>query len=132
MHSQIRNEEHVTVLIVEDHAGVRQLLRDALREVAAEVWECENGAEALAAYPVHQPDIVLMDLSMPVLDGLAATRQIRHLHSSARVVIVTNYDDEDLRQAAQEAGACGYMLKHILLEIVPQLHSVLQNRFKDE
>ena len=122
----------MTVLIVEDHAGVRRLLRDALCEVAAEIWECENGAEALAAYPVHQPDIVLMDLSMPVLDGLAATQQIRHLHASARVVIVTDYDDEELRQAAWEAGACGYLLKNNLPEIVPQLRWALQNRSEDE
>ena len=132
MNSQIRNEEHVTVLIVEDHAGVRRLLRDALHEVAAEIWECENGAEALAAYPAHQPDVVLMDLTMPVLDGLSATRQIRHLHPSARIVIVTSYDDEGLRHAAREAGACGYVLKDNLLEIVPQLRWALQNRFKEE
>ncbi len=132
VNSQIRNEEHVTVLIVEDHAGVRRLLRDALREVAAQVWECENGAEALAAYPAHRPDVVLMDLSMPVLDGLAATRQIRHLHLSARIVIVTDYDDEGLRDAAREAGACGYVLKDNLLEIVPQLRRALQNRFTEE
>ena len=64
--------------------------------------------------PTGQPDIVLMDVRMPRMDGLAATRQIREFHPGARVVIVTDYDDEDLRKAAMEAGARGYVLKQNL------------------
>ena len=58
-----------------------------------------------------------MDVRMPRMDGLTATRQIRQFHPSARIVMVTDYDDEDLRSAASEAGACGYALKQNLTEL---------------
>ena len=102
------------VLIVDDNAGVRRLLRRAIFDSASHVWECADGADALAAYNDHQPDVVLMDVRMPRLDGLAALRQIRSRHPGARVVMVTDYDDDDVRNAASEAGACGYVLKQNL------------------
>jgi len=66
----------MTVLIVEDNEGVRRLLRLALSGVATMVWHCPDGADALNAYAAHRPDIVLMDVRMPHMDGLAASRQI--------------------------------------------------------
>ena len=66
----------MTVLIVEDNSGVRSLLRRALLGTACQVWECGDGADALPSYEEHRPDVVLMDIRMPRLDGLAATRQI--------------------------------------------------------
>jgi CheY-like chemotaxis protein len=116
----------MTVLIVEDNAGVRQLLRSAVAEVAADVWECSDGADALAAYTAHQPDVVLMDVRMPGMDGLAATKQILRLHPAARVMMVTDYDDEALRNAAQEACACAYVLKQDLLDLARLLRSVVE------
>jgi CheY-like chemotaxis protein len=65
----------MTVWIVEDNAGVRRLLRLALLIIASDVWECEDGGEALEPYGVHRPDIVLMDIRMPRMNGLTATRQ---------------------------------------------------------
>jgi DNA-binding NarL/FixJ family response regulator len=105
------------ILIVDDNAGMRRLLRRAVQENASAVWECSDGADALAAYAERQPDIVLMDIRMPRMDGLAAARQICQFDPSARVVMVTDYDDEDLRAAAQEAGACGYVLKQNLIAL---------------
>lgn len=102
---------------VDDNTGVRRLLRRELLDSAIAIWECADGADALAAYADRQPDIVLMDVRMPRMDGLAATRQIREFHPGARVVIVTDYDDEDLRKAALEAGARGYVLKQNLTDI---------------
>jgi DNA-binding NarL/FixJ family response regulator len=107
----------MTVLIVDDNAGVRRLLRRAVLDSAIAIWECADGAEALTAYADRQPDIVLMDIRMPRKDGLAATRQIREFHPDARVVMVTDYEDEDLRKAASEAGACGYVVKQNLTDI---------------
>jgi len=104
----------MTVLIVEDNDGIRRLLRRALFEVASNILECRDGADALDAYVRHKPDVVLMDVRMPRVDGLTATRQIRQVDPSAKVVIVTDYDDEDLRVAAVEAGACDYALKQNL------------------
>ena len=102
----------MTVLIVEDNAGIRRLLRRTLTEVASAIWECADGSDALAAYEEHRPDVVLMDFRMPRVDGLTATRQIQRFDPSARVIVVTDYEDEDLRTAALEAGACKYVLKN--------------------
>ena len=88
------------ILIVDDNAGMRRLLRRAVAEAASDIWECSDGAQALAAYADWQPDVVLMDIRMPDVDGLAATRQIRQVYPSAKVVMVTDYDDYDLRIAA--------------------------------
>jgi len=109
----------MTVLIVEDNEGVRRLLRTAVEGIAAVTWDCCDGAYALEAYLTHRPDVVLMDIRMPIMDGLAATRQILLSDPSAKVVIVTDYDDKDLRGAAREAGACGYALKRNLLDLGP-------------
>jgi len=114
----------MTVLIVDDNAGVRRLLRRAVLEAASAVWECSDGAEALAAYTDQRPDIVLMDIRMPRMDGLAATRQIREFDPGARIVMVTDYEDEDLRNAASEAGACAYALKQNLTELSGLIRSI--------
>ena len=114
----------MTVLIVDDNAGVRRLLRGVAVEVAAGVWECSDGADALAAYTAHRPSVVLMDIRMPRMDGLAAARQIMAAYPAARVVMVTDYDDDTLRAAAHEAGACAYMLKVDLLDLGALIHSV--------
>jgi len=117
------SQARMTVLIVEDNEGVRRLLRTAVEGFAAVTWDCRDGAYALEAYLKYRPDVVLMDMRMPVMDGLAATRQIVRSDPSAKVVIVTDYDDKDLRGAACEAGACGYALKRNLLDLVPLIRS---------
>jgi CheY-like chemotaxis protein len=104
----------MTVLIVEDNASVRRLLRRAVQQIATEIWECADGADALAVYSEQLPNVVLMDVRMPIMDGLAATRQIRKADPQARIIIVTDCDDEDMRAAASEAGASGYILKQDL------------------
>ena len=101
----------MTFLIVEDNAGIRRVLRRILADTARAIWECADGSEALAGYKEHRPDIVLMDLRMPHVDGLTATRQIRAYDPSARIIIVTDYLDDDMKTAALEAGACDYVLK---------------------
>ena len=112
------------ILIVEDNAGVRRLLRRAVGETAGCIVECEDGADALAAYRELQPDIVLMDIRMTRVDGLAATRQIVKAYPSARIVIVTDYDDDILRRTAKEAGASAYALKQNLTDLAQLVASV--------
>lgn len=107
----------MTILIVEDNAAVRQLTRRAIAHLVSEIYECEDGADALKAYAEHQPDLVLMDIRMPRMDGLAATRQIMQHYPNARVIVVTDYDVDDLRAAAFAAGARGYALKDNLAEL---------------
>jgi len=109
------------VLIVEDNAGVRRLLASVLAPLALDVFECEDGLHALRAYEQLAPDVVLMDIAVRELDGIAATVEITRAHPEARIVIVTDYDEADLRDAAHAAGACEFMLKDNLLEL-PRLH----------
>ena len=110
----------MTVLIVEDNEGVLRLLRTLIAGTATSVWDCRDGKDALEAYMTRRPDVVLMDIRMPIVDGLTATRQILRSDPGAKIVIVTDCDDEDLRGAARDAGACGYALKRNLLDL-PQL-----------
>jgi len=116
----------MTVLIVEDNAGIRRLLRRTLIDVASIIWECCDGSNALAAYREHRPDVVLMDIGMPTIDGLIATRLIRDYDPSARIIVVTDYEDEDMRTAAFEAGALGYVHKLELFDL-PEIVSSFPN-----
>jgi two-component system response regulator DegU len=103
------------LLIVDDHTAMRRLLGRVVSDLVSLVVECEDGADALAAYEQHRPDWVLMDIEMQQTDGITATRDIMQIFPEARVVIVSKYDDERLRAAARTAGACGYVCKENLL-----------------
>jgi CheY-like chemotaxis protein len=100
------------LLIVEDNAGIRRMLRRILEDTASTIRECADGSAALAAYEEYRPDVVLMDIRMPGVDGLTATRQICRYDPAAQIVIVTDYEDEDMKAAALDAGAREYVLKH--------------------
>lgn len=110
--------EFVKVLIVEDDRPMRELIRRVLGEAVESFIECSDGRDALAVYEAERPDWVLMDIKMKDIDGLVATQQIMTAWPRARVLIVTSYNDASLREAAQRAGASGYVLKENLLELV--------------
>jgi CheY-like chemotaxis protein len=107
----------ISILLVEDSMAMRRTIKSSLRTLEADFVEIDDGADALAAYTDHHPDWVLMDLQMKEVDGLVATSQIRAVYPDARIVIVTNFDDVQLREAAREAGACEYVLKDDLLAL---------------
>ncbi len=104
----------IRVVIADDHAVVR----GGLQQLLATAGDIElagsaaNGEEAVRVVTEVRPDVVLMDLSMPVLDGVAATRQIVGSGSGARVVVLTSFADDRHIADALRAGAIGYMLKH--------------------
>ncbi len=106
----------ITILTVDDHG----LIRAGLSAVVATepdlviVAEAANGEEAVEQFDALRPDIVLMDLRMPVMDGLVATRAILADHPDAKIIVLSTYDgDEDIHRAL-EAGARGYLLKDML------------------
>jgi CheY-like chemotaxis protein len=105
------------LLIVEDNEQMRCLIKCLVSDLAQQVFECSDGSQALAAYVQHQPDWVLMDIKMVHMDGIAATRQITAAYPDAQVIIVTDYNDVELRAAAREAGACEYVVKENLLDL---------------
>ncbi|MCP5517157.1 MAG: response regulator transcription factor [Verrucomicrobiales bacterium] len=92
-------------LLVDDHAGFRRLVREFLPGPAIEVIECGDGAAALAAYELHRPDWVIMDVAMPVMDGLQATRALRHRFPEARIVVLTQHAGPEMHTQALASGA---------------------------
>ena len=108
----------VRVLIVDDHAVVRQGLRmflalDAALEI---VGEAENGEQAVQRVADLRPDVVIMDIMMPVMDGVAATREIRRAFPEVEVLALTSALEEHKVAGAIEAGATGYLLKDASVE----------------
>lgn len=107
----------MNILIVDNSSRMRRTIRRLIAELTHEVFECEDGSQALSAYETHRPDWVLMDIGLKGADGLVITGSLKAAYPEARVVIVTDYDDARLREAAQNAGACAYVLKQDLFQL---------------
>src|SRR5215467_6111865 len=119
------------VLLVDDHAllrtGVANIINQELdlRVVA----EAGNGVEAIQAFELHHPDITLLDLRMPVMEGVEAVRQLRLRDPNARVIVLTTYDTDDEISQALKAGAKAYVLKDISAEgLVSCIRDVLAGK----
>lgn len=111
-----RSTARIRVLVVDDHHVVRQGFAVFIRAFADFEWvgEASNGAEAVQCYTQLRPDVVLMDMIMPGMDGVAAIRAIRQVHPDARVIALTSFtDDKQLVQRAIEAGAISYLFKDV-------------------
>ncbi len=115
-------ERPIRVLLVDDHAVVRKGLR-ALLEAESEfevVGEAEDGERAVHATDRLGPDVILMDLEMPTIGGIEATRRITSAHPELKVVVLTSHSSEEDVFPALKAGAIGYLLKHSAPEEVLQ------------
>ncbi len=115
----------IRLLLVDDQDLVRAGLRGILRpqfgfEIAG---ECPDGAEVLAAVAACEPDIVLMDVRMPLVDGVAATRRLRASHPALPVLALTTFDDDEALAGMLRAGAAGFVLKGIPAE---ELHRAVR------
>ena len=119
------------ILIVDDNAAVRRLIAGIVRPFAGDIRECADGADVLAEYEAQRPDLVLMDIRMKQVDGIEATKRIKAIDPAAKIVIVTVYDDSELRRAAMDAGACDYALKDNLPDLVPLLEAIERDRYRD-
>lgn len=107
------------IMIVDDNARMRGMVKQYMQNISvgSEFCECSDGLEAVSAYQRLRPTWVLMDIKMPRMDGFAATKTIRSQFPGARIIILTNFDDPDLREAARKSGAEGYVLKERLFEL---------------
>ncbi|MFA0759039.1 MAG: hypothetical protein PVTTEEND_001847 [Candidatus Fervidibacter sp.] len=103
--------EMAKVLIADDAAFIRMKLRKVLEELGLEVIEAANGAEAVQQFNAHRPDLVLMDITMPEMDGLAALKAIVAQDAAARVVMVSALGQESVVMQALQAGAKDFVVK---------------------
>ena len=105
----------IRVMIVDDHAVVRGGLSNFLQvhKDLELVGEAENGVEAVRRAQLLHPDVVLMDLKMPEMDGVAATREIRAQNPKTRVIVLTSFAEDNMVHGALQAGATGYLLKNV-------------------
>jgi DNA-binding NarL/FixJ family response regulator len=103
----------IGILLVDDHAVVRQGLRALLagEEDMEVVGEAENGRQAVTLAKQRTPDVVVMDVAMPLLNGLEATRQILKQAPATKVLVLSSYGDDDSVQGLMDAGAAGYLIK---------------------
>ena len=123
-----KKKQRIRVLIGDDHTVVREgllLLLEGRPDLVV-VGEASNGREAVDLWKEHRPDVTLLDLRMPVLDGVGAIKQIREIDPNAHIVVLTTYDgDEDIYQAIK-AGAKGYLLKdatrEALMDCIHKVH----------
>ncbi|MBD3415047.1 MAG: response regulator [Candidatus Aminicenantes bacterium] len=108
----------ITVLLAEDHTIVRKGLRSLLSQTQGikVIGEAENGREAVKLVEKHHPELVVMDISMPLLNGLEATRQIKKRFPKTQVLILTVHDNEEYLFEIIKAGASGYIVKKAALE----------------
>lgn len=120
-----------SVLLVDDHA----LLRTGVAKIINQepdlyvVAEAENGAEAITAFERHQPDVTLLDLRMPVMEGVEAVKQIRARDPRALLIVLTTYDRDDEISQALKAGAKAYVLKDIAADdLVNCIRNVLAGK----
>jgi DNA-binding NarL/FixJ family response regulator len=104
----------VRLLIIEHHAGLRQLVRRWVEGFDSVICECVSAEEALALGPDLRPDWVLLDAQLKPGNGLAALRDLKSRFGAARFVLVSDFDDETLRRAALQAGACACLPKEDL------------------
>ncbi|HYS55176.1 MAG TPA: response regulator transcription factor [Thermoanaerobaculia bacterium] len=105
------------LLIADDSPQMRRLLHALFGGIAEDIVECATGYDAVRCYFDIRPDWVLMDVRMDGLDGIGATREIVQRDPTAKIIVLSQYDDDEIREAAVQAGAVAYVHKENLLAI---------------
>ncbi len=116
--------ELLTVMVVDDYEDTRRLLKRMLERMAYRVVEAADGQEAIDAARRSCPNLILLDLNMPNVDGLEAARQIRACKDLCRntpIVAITAFDTYGMEEAAREAGCDGYFLKPIDMDLLDKI-----------
>lgn len=115
------------ILVVDDQLGIRRMLFETLREEQHEVKMAENGSEALRLFIDFEPNLILMDMKMPGMDGLETLRQIRALDRQVDVILMTGYGDIRNIEKAQDLGIFYYMSKPFdLFELRERVSEILR------
>ena len=115
------------VFLADDHKLLADGLRKVLEPTCEVVGIAANGRELIKEVPAAKPDVILLDISMPLLNGLDAARQIRRILPQTKLIIMTMNEDPDLASAALELGVSGYLLKSsAAIDLVEAIHIVLE------
>jgi two-component system NarL family response regulator len=117
----------IRILIVDDHAAMREGMRAMIanQPEMTVVAEAANGQAAIELYRQYQPDITLMDMSLPIISGVEAIGKIRVDYPNARIIVVTTFDDDELLFNAFDVGFEGFLLKDMLRkELLPAIRTV--------
>lgn len=118
------------ILIVDDSLIIRNKISRAIEELGYEVVaQAKNGKEAIDLYEKHLPDIVTMDITMPIMDGIQALKVIKRQDSNAKVVMVTSHGEERLVMDAIKTGAKGYILKPVTFRKVKDVFDKLISEY---
>jgi DNA-binding NarL/FixJ family response regulator len=115
------------VLLADDHPKMLEQVAQLLECESEIVGTVENGEELIEAAFNLDPDLIVLDISMPVLNGIEAAHHIKNFGSRAKVIFLTMHEDDAFVTAAVSAGALGYVLKHrISIDLIPAMRKVLQ------
>lgn len=107
----------MTVLLVDDHHGIRELEKSIFSSLFDTFYESTSGEDAVTIYKTYKPDWVLMDYKMRGMTGIEAAKKIKENDAGAKVIMVTQFDDVDLRKKALESGVVAFVLKEKLSTI---------------
>jgi DNA-binding NarL/FixJ family response regulator len=117
------------VLLADDHQGMLTLAADALAGEYSVVGSVGDGRSLLAEAERLLPDVIVLDITMPQLDGIEAARQLRSSHQPARLVFLTVHEDADYARAALDAGGLGYVVKtRLASDLLPAIRAALANQ----
>ena len=112
--------DSLRLLIVDDNPRVRRTIREVVSVLDPAVEECADGDEVLASFEAFRPDFVLMALRMARVDGIAAAIRLLAAHPKARIIAVSDHDQDDVRRAVRDAGMEAFVAKRDLMQL-PQL-----------
>ncbi len=110
------------LMIVDDNSAMRHMIRNMVAFPGDAVLECSDGPDAISAFPAMRPDVVLMDLQMPAMNGIQTTKRIKEEFPEANIIIVSNFNDQEFRDEAKEAGANSYFTKDDLIQLQQFIH----------
>ncbi len=114
-------QKKISIMIVDDFSKIRIILKKMLEtkfvKQLSTIYECKNGQEAIETFAKYKPDWIVMDLKMEIMDGLTASKEILKLNQDARIIILTQFDDEEYFDVAKEIGVKAFIQKENILDI---------------
>jgi two-component system response regulator (stage 0 sporulation protein F) len=110
-----------TILLADDEDDIRQTLKHFLERRGMRVFEAKDGPEALNLYKTHTPDCVLLDMKLPLMDGLEVFQKIKQINPSAKIYFLSGIADTTLKDTAKSVSADGYLSKPIVLEDIVKI-----------